>query len=497
MTRYVVSVYVGHDASLAIVGDDGRIVHYEFERFIRERHAAGDQIKQYYGQALAQLGITDADVVAAVGLSGSLGHDPGAWGDYNQIVDAQVCTEFGTAKPLYIVPHHTAHLAYAAYTSPYESVRLVAQDGGGDNFGFPFLHATHPYTCSVDCAVGELHQGFGAAGTFNAEWIAARFIGGAWQVACTAILGRPYTEGTLMAALGIPRDQAESIAGIAGYQHDELRRLQEITNRTFHHLVPHQNEPGPVALAGGCALNGIAMYQLLKRDDVSAIHVPPSVHDGGLTIGGAMLVLHKVLGVPRVKYSRDAVAFCGFTEPALDGVPDAARIAEDIAAGRIVAVAHGNAESGPRALGHRSLLADPRTLRSKDRLNVIKGREPWRPVAPVVLRECADTYFDVVNDRCYDYMTTIAPAWPGTAERIPAAVHVDGSARVQVVDATDQPLGAVVAAFHALTGCPVVLNTSMNGRGDPICNSAADARSFFASAADVDVLYVGSERVTR
>lgn len=296
-----------------------------------------------------------------------------------------------------------------------------------------------------------------------------------------------------MAAQGLPRDEVTARTGITLDQYDELRRLQQITNRTFDHLVPYQRTAGPVALAGGCALNGIAMYQLLQREDVSAVHVPPAVHDGGLTVGAAMLVLHKMLNVPRARYSKQDVAFCGYTESPLEGTPPIERIADALAAGKIVGVAYGAAESGPRALGHRSLLADARTLVSKDKLNRIKGRESWRPTAPVVLRELAGNFFDLINEDCYHYMTTIAQAHAGAEQLIPAALHVDGSARVQIVHRGDVPLGQIVCAFYERTQCPVVLNTSMNGPGEPICNTAEDALHFFHMSPEVDVMVIGEQ----
>jgi carbamoyltransferase len=160
-----------------------------------------------------------------------------------------------------------------------------------------------------------------------------------------------------------------------------------------------------------------------------------------------------------------------------------------------VAWFQGRSEFGPRALGHRSLLADPRDRRTTERLNDIKGREQFRPVAPMVLAERAAELFRGQLPSPYMLFThEVATEW---RERIPAVVHVDGTARIQTVDRGDEPLMAsVLDAFDRLTGVPVVVNTSFNTAGRPMVDDPRDALECFGSA-PIDALAIGPFLVRR
>jgi carbamoyltransferase len=170
-------------------------------------------------------------------------------------------------------------------------------------------------------------------------------------------------------------------------------------------------------------------------------------------------------------------------------------VAAELAADGIVAWFQGRSEFGPRALGSRSLLAHPGRKANLDRLNAVKGREEFRPVAPMVLAERAAEIFDGPLPSPYMlFVHTVAPAWQ---EKIPAVVHVDGTARVQTVDRAGQPLLAeMLECFAARTGVPVVVNTSLNTAGRPMVDDPRDALECFGSA-PVDVLALGPFLVRR
>jgi carbamoyltransferase len=180
-----------------------------------------------------------------------------------------------------------------------------------------------------------------------------------------------------------------------------------------------------------------------------------------------------------------------FEQP--DDVADAA--AEVLADNGVVAWFQGRSEFGPRALGHRSLLADPRHPENLEKLNDIKGREQFRPVAPMVLAERAPEIFEGPMPSPYMLFThTVREGW---AERIPAVVHVDGTARIQTVDREHEPLVArMLEAFEARTGVPVVVNTSLNTAGRPMVDDPRDALECFGSS-PVDALVIGSFIVRR
>jgi carbamoyltransferase len=166
-----------------------------------------------------------------------------------------------------------------------------------------------------------------------------------------------------------------------------------------------------------------------------------------------------------------------------------------LASDGVVAWFQGRSEFGPRALGHRSLLADPRDPATTQRLNRVKGRESFRPVAPMVLAERAAEIFSGRIPSEYMLFThRVAPEW---RERIPAVVHVDGTARIQTVDRADDPLmAAVLERFEERTGVPVVVNTSLNTAGRPMVDDPRDALECFGSA-PVDLLAIGPFVVRR
>jgi carbamoyltransferase len=176
-----------------------------------------------------------------------------------------------------------------------------------------------------------------------------------------------------------------------------------------------------------------------------------------------------------------------------DDIADA--VAEVLAADGVVAWFQGRSEFGPRALGHRSLLADPRSVSNTEKLNDVKGREQFRPVAPMVLAERAHEIF--AGPMPSPYMLFTHRLRPGWAQRIPAVVHVDGTARIQTVHRESEPLVAeMLEAFERRTGVPVVVNTSLNTAGRPMVDDPRDALECFGSA-PVDALAMGPFLVRR
>lgn len=303
--------------------------------------------------------------------------------------------------------------------------------------------------------------------------------------------------------------------------------LEEIVLRMARHV---QAQTGLVnlCLAGGVALNCVANGRLLCEGPFERLWIQPAAGDAGGALGAALAHWFNHLGHPRIANPGDAqrgsllgpafddaeieaaiarhnaVAEVFATEAAL-----ADAVAAELAAGRIVGHFAGRAEFGPRALGNRSILADPRAADMQRRLNVaIKFRESFRPFAPAVLADRTPEFFNL--DAASPYMLLVAgvcdaadslPSMPratGLARLrdvrgpIPAVTHVDGSARVQTVDPVRAPrFHAILEAFARLTGCPVLANTSFNIRGEPIVHDPADAYRCFMFT-DMDVLVLGN-----
>ena len=258
-------------------------------------------------------------------------------------------------------------------------------------------------------------------------------------------------------------------------------------------------------MAGGVALNCVANSRLAAEGPFERIWVQPAAGDAGTALGGALCLSSEAGDAPRPM--PDAFLGRGWSDAELAAWLDTAAwpyerpasiagaVAAELAADRIVAWFQGRSEYGPRALGGRSLLAHPGRRANLDRLNAVKGREEFRPVAPMVLAESAGEIFRGPLPSPYMlFVHDVAAAW---RPRIPAVVHVDGTARVQTVDRATQPLAAeLLDGFAARTGLPVVVNTSLNTAGRPMVDDPRDALECFGSA-PVDVLAIGPFLIRR
>jgi carbamoyltransferase len=269
-----------------------------------------------------------------------------------------------------------------------------------------------------------------------------------------------------------------------------------------------------LCLGGGVALNGVANARILAESGFERLFVPPAPGDAGCALGAALYADRIHFGNP----DRE-VPDHPFWGPLADGAEMARlaredgqhveelddstlidRITDDLVAGRVVGWMDGALELGPRALGHRSILAAPHDSEMRDRLNRdIKYREEFRPFAPVVPIEAADRYFELPRGgaRLARYMSGVFPVRPEWRERLAAITHVDGTARLQALERDMAPrLHALLDAYGRRTGIPVLLNTSFNLAGEPIVNRVVEGYSTFLRCG-IDVLVAGQARVTK
>jgi carbamoyltransferase len=436
--------------------------------------------------------------------------------------------------PLVNVPHHHAHAAIF-FASPFEEANVLVMDGYGD------AAATSAYTGQGVDMKRSWHGEF-----FNSLGMVYTFI--------TAHLGfRAFEEGTVMAlaAHGDDRyvarfrdvihlgddgrytvnmgyftydryaflkpfsDKFISAFGRARHPDEPVsdhhkalaRALQARIEDAVVHLARHLRTRNPsrnLVLTGGVALNCVANARVLADTDYERVWVPPCASDTGAPLGAALWHYHQHYRKPRNfvlthpfyglgendDAIRQALDAAGLAYERLDDAALFAKVARDLADGRIVGWFQGRFEMGPRALGNRSILADPRRLETKDRINQrIKYRESFRPFAPAVLVEHAREFFEIDQD---DPFMTIAPKVRlEKRDVIPAAVHVDGTARIQTVARESNPrYYAVIEAFGRLTGVPVVINTSFN-RQEPIVSTAREAVSCYLRT-EMDVLALGN-----
>jgi carbamoyltransferase len=269
-----------------------------------------------------------------------------------------------------------------------------------------------------------------------------------------------------------------------------------------------------LCFGGGVALNGVANARILGESGFERLFVPPAPGDAGCALGAALYADRIHFGNP----DRD-VPDHPFWGPLVDGselarvaqedgIPSEEleertlieRTADDLAAGRIVGWMTGGAELGPRALGHRSILAAPHSAETRDRLNRdIKYREEFRPFAPVVPIEAADRYFELPPGaaRLGRFMSGVFKVRPEWRARLAAITHVDGTARLQTLEREMEPrLYALLEAYGKRSGIPVLLNTSFNLAGEPIVNRAVEGYSTFRRSG-IDVLVAGNTVVTK
>jgi len=417
------------------------------------------------------------------------------------------------------VHHHMAHAASAYYTSPFEAAACLTMDASHIRpeacslFAYGQGNKLH-YLCCPGLMIGNAYSdfteklglgpGLTKAGTTMAlasfgkilplaleNW---RQYGGSWYERTEQDSDSVFINKMWSDLSGLPphavftkeqsdSEQARDIA--ASLQYIFSMSVVDSANELYQQTRTYNG--GNLCLSGGSFLNSNANMEIKRKTPFSHLHLFPACGDDGTAVGAALYAAHQFADVPRIAYQPHEYTYLGkhYAVPQI-GQPHRPRdIAQALSDGKIVAWFRGGSEFGPRALGHRSILADPRRPEMKDTLNQrVKHREWFRPFAPVVLSEKAADWFDI--DFESKLMLFIAPI--KQPERIPAVAHVDGSARLQTLERQDDPiLYELIAEFEGITGVPVLLNTSLNVNNEPLVETPVDALHFFHQS-QVDVL---------
>jgi carbamoyltransferase len=522
---------VFHDPAAALVVDGEIVAAAEEERFSRRKHgkppvafSTWELPEAAMAFCLEEGGLQPRDLDAvAYSYDPDLALAPGA--DVTAAEWEGLRTLYVRRAPLFLrtslpgldpaivrwVPHHVAHAASATFASGFDPCGVLVLDGRGER-------ASHLAGAFADgrldvLAAQELPHSLGLLYEDLTAHLGFRRSSDEYKVMAMASYGTPSyiddfrrlvrTDGA--GGFTVERvDLARYPAGpdlAASVQH----RLEEVLLELAGWLHARTGLRDLV-LAGGVALNCVANSRIWREGPFERVWVQPASGDSGTALGAALHVARELGDRPAPM--RTAALGRGWDEDELesrlrtagvryerpDDVADA--VGEVLAGNGVVAWFQGRSEFGPRALGHRSLLADPRRPANLEKLNDIKGREQFRPVAPMVLAERASGIFEG-GPLPSPYMLFTHAVRDGWAERIPAVVHVDGSARVQTVDRDEEPLVArMLEAFEARTGVPVVVNTSLNTAGRPMVDDPRDALECFGSA-PVDVLALGPFVVRR
>ncbi|HLL65629.1 MAG TPA: carbamoyltransferase C-terminal domain-containing protein [Micromonosporaceae bacterium] len=455
--------------------------------------------------------------------------------------------EYGDLRfpPIRSSPHHYTHAFQAAMESPFESALVLTIDGSGDE------HTTVLWTKrgSSLTALREIKMPHSLGWFYAAftEYLGFDAYDGEYKVMGLAAHGEPSTSlrAAVRQVLGVAADGVEfrldptyihygahsysrrftdSLVELLGasprlpreditaWHKDLAFAVQETLEDAACRMVSWGvRETGlrEVCIGGGVGLNVRMNTRIWELPNVSDVFVHPLCADSGAAAGAALATCFQETGaLPRPLTTlalgpRDDAASVVTTlrnaGVRFERSPDICRtISRALAAGNIVAWCEGRLEAGPRALGQRSILADPRSVEVRDRVNAaIKQRELWRPFGPAMTASAAKRYFDRVTDS--RFMMMAFNAKDELLRDAPAVVHTDGTSRVQIVHADSHPrFHRLLCEFEALTGVPVLLNTSFNVRGEPIVSTTEDAlRTFWATGLDLLVLdeYVVSKEV--
>lgn len=457
-----------------------------------------------------------------------------------------------TKARIHQVEHHRAHLASAFFASPYQEAALLSIDGSGD-FTTTMTGVGRDNQIEVLDSLDFPHS-IGIFYTAITQFLGFPHYGDEYKVMGLAPYGNPVLTHQVeklfdltpdgFFRLDLPYFRATK-SGVISYGDDHIPRVdrlysdkmielfgqprasnealsqhhkdlaasaQRVTERIIAHLLNHLHERTglkEVCIAGGVAQNSVANGKITRDTPFQSVYIPSAGHDAGIAMGAALYVYNHVLGGPRnppiwsaytgsqfgddeveVFLRSKGVAYTKYEDEVLYDV-----VTDCLIDSGVVGWFSGRAEFGPRALGARSILADPRRLDAKELLNdKIKRRESFRPFAPSILKEYVKEYFEI--DDVVPFMEKVFPIRPDKQGIIPAVTHVDGTGRLQSVDAHVSPrYYQLIDCFRRKTGVPVLLNTSFN-ENEPIVNSPEHALDCYLRT-KMDMLVLGNCVVSR
>ncbi|MFE0644606.1 carbamoyltransferase C-terminal domain-containing protein [Streptomyces sp. NPDC058877] len=524
-----------HDTAACLIDGDGRVVAFaEEERLNRRRHSLYRKPAGAARMCLAQAGISAADIdVVAVGWDERALY-PGQFADESAFLTYAVGLDFGDRLPEVVrVDHHRAHAASSFYASPFSKAAVLVVDGHGEDESSsiwtyqdgrePRLERSWQRTASLGYAydAASTWLGFSFLNAGKTMGLAAYGRARALPVESLVEIGgddfrlavEPLPENSGRATaeeikqsyeqtVGRWRERYSLLAGADGPSVPEERladdlnavlvayTAQRVIEETVTHLAAQARKAAGVeelCMSGGVALNCSTNGTL-----PGPVYVPPVPHDAGVALGAAWTVRPPAARTqPLSPYLGSAIAAGKVTDADTQDLVrtplDIEQVTELLLQGRIGAVAQGRAEVGPRALCRRSIIAFPDTAEVNTRVNTVKGREQWRPFAGVTRADYGERLWEQ-QEHLSRYMLGAARVTELGRQVAPGVVHVDGTTRPQVLRGDEAPaVGAVLDALAAQGAPPVLLNTSFNGRGEPIVDTADHALAALR-AMDLDFL---------
>lgn len=500
----ILGLHLGHDSCACVIKDDRLVSVIERERLTRIKYDRGfcpEMVDE--ALRLANIRFKDIDYVAVSICSGQMeGGDTrldDLWGlsifkngkPYRKgprqlnpwaCEDGIKVTFDNIEKPAYQVQHHVAHIASSFYVSNFDKAAGLSYDGSGP--------PANQISLVCQCYGTDIEVDYVPQINIGPYYgIIARWVFGSWYHSGKIMGLSAYGEPDYFNDYFIEKPDIDAITrNMRDYfparsdfgstwdtnvSKNASASIQTWLEKDIQRAVGKiQKKHGKVNLviSGGCALNVIANRWIF---DQQPVFMSPFVKDSGIAVGGALYVLHHIHKKPRQKYTTKEICFLGRGEdvPISDQV--IIETVQRLANEGIVLWHQGRAEIGPRALTHRSIFADPRTVEMRDRVSIdIKGREPYRPLAPIITEEDCQEYFDIEPNQLTELMLIEAKVLKST---IPAVTHINNTARVQTISKEFNPaVHELLTEFKKLTGVPVLINTSLNIQGQAICDTPRD-----------------------
>lgn len=546
-----------HDTSACLLRDGELIAFAEEERFVRKKHTKSFPDNAIlFCLEHAGIHMSDVDYVAFPfrpgldflrGVRHFMRYFPcsykrlagQAWMDLNlkkKVIEFR--RTYGYKKKIFFVGHHEAHAASSFFVSPFDQAAILSIDRGGD-FLSTLLAVGEGNTIKTlkfmrnPHSVGEFYTAITAYLGFTPNSGEGKVMGlapygdetyfqefkklvstngdGGFKLNLEYFphhYGDTWFSKKFVNEFGEPR-QPES--PMERRFENVAAAVQQVTEDMGVYLANHLYEltkQENLCIAGGVGLNSVMNAKILLETPFRRVFIQPACNDAGTSLGCALYVWHLVFGNERVFEMEHPFFGPGFDDSQIEQVlkqnnlnyqvvENPARVAAQlIAGGKIVGWFQGRMEMGPRALGGRSILADPRIPEMKDVLNhKVKHREGFRPFAPSVLAEEGADYFEDYVET--PFMLKVLPIKEDRKDVIPAVCHVDGTGRLQTVSRERSPLyWELIKEFKQITGVPVVVNTSFNVRGEPIVLSPQDAVNCFLST-QLDCLVIGKYLVDK
>jgi carbamoyltransferase len=538
----VLGLSLGHDGAAAIVKDGRLVSGIARERLSRHKKETGVTLAEIdYACAKAGVTLDQVEMVTFAGYTYRPDNQVRVFDNagreiHQNLYDlppgmyvAQMSVRIGNVpKRAAFVHHHLSHCASAYYTSPFKRAALFSMDASMVRpeacslFAYADGDKLYPLRCP-GLMIGNAYSEFtGMLGLGDGLFKAGSTMGLAsygepsdrarerwrkygqsyyardFQPDDMLFIGRMWSElAGLPPHVCLPRSKSDSreamdIAASLQYVFEET--LVEAAAELFEETAGFND--GNLCLSGGSFLNCNTNSAIRSRTKFKDIHLFPACGDDGTAVGSALFIAHHELGEKRQSYRPNEIAYLGrnYTAPPGGEKLDLDVVVDALTRGKVVAWCQGGSEFGPRALGNRSILADPRSPTMRDHINAhVKRREWFRPLAPSVLAEHVSDWFDLDGESPY-MLYTAAVREP---QRLPAISHIDGSARPQTVTKDDNPLYyELIRRFGEATGVPMVLNTSLNGKDEPLVETPEDALRFFKSA-PVELMVIGERMFKR